>query len=1188
MSKTVNTFENFPDWLLKKWQGIADLLAEIIGIPAALIMKTENEFMEVFISSHSENNPYHVGEKEKWDGLYCETVIKTQNRLLVPNARKDKKWDKNPDMKLGMIAYLGFPINFPDNHPFGTLCVLDNRERPFTLLNEKLIEQFKNVIELDLALIQSYELETNQLAGAVVQEITARKREETLRESEQRLQRAQEIAHLGSWELDLVHNRLSWSDEIYRIFGLKPQEFAATYEAFLECVYPDDRQKVDEAYGGSLRENRDTYEIEHRVVRKDTGEVRVVHETCEHFRDATGKITRSIGMVQDITDRKRAEVALRYAGERKKTGDALKLALEQAKHREQEVCRLLDAAHAILECRTFEEAARRVFDTARGALGAASGYVALLSKDGEENEVLFLESGGLPCDVDPSLRMPIRGLRAEAYHRREAVYDNDFSHSQWMAFMPVGHVALRNVLFAPLIIEDAAVGLLGLANKPGDFTEADARLAFAFGQLVAIGLSNARDRKREEDEQRQKTLLLEKTHTALMTIAKMPVSEIKDYLGTATEVVATTLDIWRVSVWWLTADHSEIVAAVSYETGSGLLPAGERLRRSDYLRYFEALDQNRTIAAADARSDERTNEFTDNYLVPHGIISMMDVPIRRSGKVVGILCHEHRGSRREWNLIEQDFAASVADLITVALENRERMNAEETLRESEQQLRRAQEIAHLGSWELDLVHNRLSWSDEIYRIFGLKPQEFAATYEAFLECVYPDDRQKVDEAYSGSLRENRDTYEIEHRVVRKDTGEVRVVHEKCEHLRDATGKITRSIGMVQDITERKRAEVALRESEAQFRALIDATPFPVVVVDTDDNVIFYWSRSAKTLFGHTAPTATEWYEIAYPDPAYREDVIRRWKPFLDQAKTSGVPVNTGEYNVTCNDGSVRVCELYAMFLENNLIVTFNDITERKRGEEREIAAKIELAKEREIEQMKNMFIASMSHELRTPLNSIIGFTGMTLQGLSGELNAEQKDNLTRSYKSGLHLLNLITDVIDISKIEAGRIEVFIEPFPLKVLIDEAIGIMKPQMLEKGLSLSVNVPVNIQMNTDRKRLLQCLLNLLSNAVKYTEAGKISVTSKETNGIVEISVGDSGIGIAEKDIPKLFEAFERLATRLKIKTGGTGLGLYLTKKLMTEILHGEIKVQSREGEGSIFTLQIPKNMKRSENISGHHLS
>jgi PAS domain S-box-containing protein len=151
----------------------------------------------------------------------------------------------------------------------------------------------------------------------------------------------------------------------------------------------------------------------------------------------------------------------------------------------------------------------------------------------------------------------------------------------------------------------------------------------------------------------------------------------------------------------------------------------------------------------------------------------------------------------------------------------ERRKAEETLRENEQRLNRAQEIAHLGSWELDLVNNRLTWSDEVYRIFGLQPREFIATYEAFLDAVHPDDRAAVDAAYSDSVRDGRDTYEIEHRVVRKSTGEVRFVHERCEHIRDLTGRIVRSVGMVHDITGRKWAEEALRQRTIELQQLTE-------------------------------------------------------------------------------------------------------------------------------------------------------------------------------------------------------------------------------------------------------------------------------------------------------------------------------------------------------------------------------
>jgi PAS domain S-box-containing protein len=207
-------FEKIPDGFLLKWQEIADLVANIMNVPAALIMKTENEMMEVFTSSATDNNPYKAGDKEHRYGLYCEKVIKTQKKLHIPNALKDKNWNKNPDIKLGMIAYLGYPINFPNNIPFGTICVLDNKERHFTAENEKLLLQFKKVIELDLALIFSLELEGNYSHADIVQKLSYDKEEyqvinEELEQSIEELEQTNE-------ELLAARRRVEESEETYR------------------------------------------------------------------------------------------------------------------------------------------------------------------------------------------------------------------------------------------------------------------------------------------------------------------------------------------------------------------------------------------------------------------------------------------------------------------------------------------------------------------------------------------------------------------------------------------------------------------------------------------------------------------------------------------------------------------------------------------------------------------------------------------------------------------------------------------------------------------------------------------------------------------------------------------------------------------------------------------------------------
>ena len=176
--------------------------------------------------------------------------------------------------------------------------------------------------------------------------------------------------------------------------------------------------------------------------------------------------------------------------------------------REQELTALMASAKAVLGERGFVDSARAIFDHCRGLIGATSGYVALLTDDGQENEVLFLEAGGLPCEVNPDLPMPIRGLRARAYKENRAVFHNNFMKSGWVRFMPKGHVILHNVLFAPLIIKDRTVGIMGLANKEGDFTPRDADMATGFGELASIALQNSReqDNRVRAEAAREKTI----------------------------------------------------------------------------------------------------------------------------------------------------------------------------------------------------------------------------------------------------------------------------------------------------------------------------------------------------------------------------------------------------------------------------------------------------------------------------------------------------------------------------------------------------------------------------------------------------------------------------------------------------------------------------------------------------------
>ncbi|MCB0463125.1 MAG: ATP-binding protein [Flavobacteriaceae bacterium] len=265
-----------------------------------------------------------------------------------------------------------------------------------------------------------------------------------------------------------------------------------------------------------------------------------------------------------------------------------------------------------------------------------------------------------------------------------------------------------------------------------------------------------------------------------------------------------------------------------------------------------------------------------------------------------------------------------------------------------------------------------------------------------------------------------------------------------------------------------------------------------------------------------------------------------------------------------------------------------DITERKRTEtelkkhKNNLEELVELRtsqlekekiKAQSADLMKSAFLATMSHELRTPMNSIIGFTGILLKEYAGPLNEEQKKQLSMVKTSGQHLLGLINDILDISKIEAGKLKVSFAPFNYLTTLEKTIDFLSPQAVKKGLVIETEITeLEIIINSDERRVEQVLLNLLSNAIKFSEKGTILVKVDIIENLLVTQIIDQGIGISKKDLNKLFMPFIQLNGGLNRTHEGTGLGLAICKSLITK-LGGSIHVKSKKGEGSNFTFKLP---------------
>jgi PAS domain S-box-containing protein len=494
----------------------------------------------------------------------------------------------------------------------------------------------------------------------------------------------------------------------------------------------------------------------------------------------------------------------------------------------------------------------------------------------------------------------------------------------------------------------------------------------------------------------------------------------------------------------------------------------------------------------------------------------------------------------------------------------ERADAERALRERESQLRETQRLARLGSWRWEVATNELVWDEMLCALYGVAPEAAPRDFAGYLALVHPEDRALAAEVAERALATGQ-PFAFDHRVLLAD-GSVRYLHGRGSLVVDERGAPVRMVGSSQDVTERAEAERALAEREEHFRRLIENTSDIVTFLDADGTAR-YQSPSFVRLLGYPDGALDGQNVFAYMHP---DDVAATATEFARLVAEPGT-TRAATYRFRHHDGSWRVLESTGRTLREDsaadgIVVSSRDVTERTLAEAALARAKEEAEA---ANRAKSEFLSRMSHELRTPLNSILGF-GQLLARV--ELPVQQARGVQHILKAGRHLLNLINEVLEISRIEAGRENFSLEPVALAPVLKEALGLVRPLAAQWEVALAEGEwPPNAFVQADRQRLVQVLLNLLSNAIKYNHRhGRVRLTCAPADGGWALRVADTGRGIPAERAEQLFTPFARLGAE-QSDVEGTGLGLALSRRLC-EAMGGGLALEQSDADGSVFRVDL----------------
>ncbi len=516
-------------------------------------------------------------------------------------------------------------------------------------------------------------------------------------------------------------------------------------------------------------------------------------------------------------------------------------------------------------------------------------------------------------------------------------------------------------------------------------------------------------------------------------------------------------------------------------------------------------------------------------------------------------------------IVQRDAEGKPVRMSGIHIDITERKKIEEILQRKEQMLSESQRIAHIGSWAMDLTTGQLSWSDEMYRIYGVTAEIFGHSVPALVELIYPDDRPLM-EKWIGDCLAGKKPAELDFRIVLAD-GSIRFIRGRGEVQRDKDGKALRMVGSAQDISERKQAETELRIAAIAFESQEG------IIITDAEHTILRANQAFSRISGYSAEEVIGKTPGMFASGLHDEEFhAAKWRTIEQTGSWEGEMWNRRKNGEIYPEWLTIAAVKNDSGIITHYVATFIDITERKLAEQamQEAELKANLAN-----QAKSEFLANMSHEIRTPMNAIIGMAKLALRT---ELTPKQTNYLNKITYASQSLLSIINDILDFAKIEAGRLELELLPFSLDELLHYLSDIIDLKAKQKNIVVVtlVNEKTPRWLIGDTLRLGQILINLVSNAVKFTEKGRIivSVTPEELNPEtvrLRFSVQDSGIGMSSEQIERLFQAFSQADSSITRRYGGTGLGLSISKSLI-EMMGGEIRVESTPGQGSTFSFTV----------------